>query len=119
MAVGGTVLQDQGAGPTGGCRWQVEFDGQSVKPGRILKVGDLIIGNREMERFEITVQKVTAQRLSASLASGMFNEEPTSIKRRAHEAAQRKLAHADGLGHSVRPDKRQRRKIIDFIRGRK
>jgi len=98
---------------------KVELNGHSVKPGRALKIGDRLIVSREMEKFEITVQKLSAQRLSASLAGAMFTEDAGSIERRAVAAEQRKLANAGGVDQPGRPDKRARRKIIDFIRGRK
>lgn len=98
---------------------KVELNGHTVKPGRVLKSGDRLIISRETEKFEITVQELTAQRRSASLASAMYMEDAGSIERRALAAEQRKLAHAGGIDQSGRPDKRARRKIIDFIRGRK
>ena len=97
---------------------KVELNGHSVKPGRVVKIGDQLTVNRELERFEIIVQRLTSQRLSAALASGLYKEDPTSIERRAQEAEQRQREHAAGVGQPGRPDKRQRRKIIDFIRGR-
>lgn len=98
---------------------KVELNGHSVKPGRALKIGDRLIVSRETEKFDITVQKLTAQRLSASLASAMYIEDAGSIERRAAAAEQRKLEHSGRFDPPGRPDKRARRKIIDFIRGRK
>ena len=98
---------------------KVEMNGHSVKPGRTLKAGDRLVISRESEKLEVTVLKVGEQRLSAPLAQAMYVESPESVERRAQEAEQRKLLRAERSTQTHRPDKRERRKIIDFLRGRR
>ena len=98
---------------------KVEMNGHSVKPGRTLKSGDCLVITREFEKLEVTVVKLAEQRLSAPLAQTMYVESPASVERRAREAEQRKLLRAEKSEQGGRPDKRERRKIIDFIRGRR
>ena len=97
---------------------KVSVNGHSVKPGRTLHIGDRLVISRESEKFEVTVLKVDGQRLSAPLAREMYAEDPASVERRARESEERKLLRTENAAQTGRPDKRERRKIIRFIRGR-
>lgn len=95
---------------------KVVLNGGRVKPGRTLKIGDQLSIGRGDELFEITVDVIAGQRGSASIAREMFTESAVSIERRAQVSLQRKAERDTGSAPSRRPDKRGRRRIIDFIR---
>ncbi len=93
---------------------KVELNGHGVKPGRTLKQGDELTIQRGEERFLITVEDITDQRVSAELAAQRYKEDPSSVEERVKAAAQRKLDKQSGIITTGRPDKRQRRQIINF-----
>jgi ribosome-associated heat shock protein Hsp15 len=95
---------------------KVALNGNRVKPGRTLKIGDQLSIGRGDELFEITVEVIAGQRGSASIAREMFTESAASIERREQMSLRRKAERDAGSVPSRRPDKRGRRQIIDFIR---
>lgn len=97
---------------------KVQLEGHRVKPGRALKNGDRLTISRGEEVFEITVNVVSDRRGPASQALQMFSEDAGSVARREAAALQRKADRAAGVTSLRRPDKRERRQIIDFTRGR-
>lgn len=97
---------------------KVQCNGYRVKPGRALRVGDQLKVNRGEELFEITVAEVSGRRGSAPQAQQMYREDPASVLRREAEAEARKRDHLARQAASGRPTKRERRQIVNFIRGR-
>jgi ribosome-associated heat shock protein Hsp15 len=97
---------------------KVHLDGHRVKPGRTLKTGDRLTVNRGEEVFEITVLDSSDRRGSATQAQALFAEDPSGLQRRLASAERRKMEHDARAECPRRPDKRGRRQIIDFNRGR-
>jgi ribosome-associated heat shock protein Hsp15 len=95
---------------------KVRLAGKRVKPGRTLKPGDQLSVSRGEELFELTVSALSDRRLSAPLAQELFAETDASKRQREAAAEQRKLDRAAHAQRIRRPDKRDRRKIIDFTR---
>jgi ribosome-associated heat shock protein Hsp15 len=95
---------------------KVQIDGQRVKPGRSLKEGDHLTIRRGEDEYRITVSDLGDRRVSAPLAQEKFIEDPDSISRREVAAEQRKKDFKARADRPRRPDKRQRRQIIRFIR---
>jgi len=95
---------------------KVELNGHTVKPGRNLKPGDRLTIQRGDERWVIVVADITDKRVSAELAAIRYVEDPASIEARTKMSEQRKLDRDAGTLAGGRPDKRQRRQIIDFMR---
>jgi ribosome-associated heat shock protein Hsp15 len=95
---------------------KVQIDGHRVKPGRSLKEGDRLTIRRGEEEYLVTVQDLGERRVSATLAQEKFTEDPDSKARREATAEQRKLDYKARADRQRRPDKRQRRQIIRFIR---
>lgn len=93
---------------------KVELNGHGVKPGRNLKAGDQLAIQRGEERFLISVRDIMDRRVSAELAAQRYEEDPASIEQRLKAAEQRKLEKQSGMVTTGRPDKRQRRQIIQF-----
>lgn len=98
---------------------KVRLEGSRIKPGRTLKPGDRLSISRGEESFEITISALSDRRLSAPLAQELYDEDEASKQRREAAAEQRRLEHLAHAQRVRRPDKRERRKIIDFTRRRK
>jgi len=81
-----------------------------------LKPGDRLAIQRGDEHWVIMVADVTDKRVSAELAAMRYVEDPASIEARTKMSEQRNLDREAGILAGGRPDKRQRRQIIDFIR---
>lgn len=95
---------------------KVQVEGNRVKPGRVLKEGDRLTIRRADDTFEITVTDLGDRRVSAKLALEKYVEEPASKTRREAAAEQRKLDYQERAQRPRRPDKRQRRQIVNFTK---
>ena len=93
---------------------KVQIDGHRVKPGRVLCEGDRLTVRRGEEEFEITVTDLGDRRVSAALAQEKYEEDPASIARREATAEQKRLGRQQRAERPRRPDKRERRQIINF-----
>ena len=96
---------------------KVQIDGHKVKPGRILKMGDRLHIRRGEDQYEIVVNDLGDRRLSAALAKDKYTEDAEAKARREAASAQRKSDHHARQDRQRRPDKRQRRQIVQFIKG--
>ncbi len=97
---------------------KVEINGAGAKPSRLVRVGDFLRITRGELIFEVIVEQVGERRVSAPLAREMYSE--TEAGRKAREAQLERLRQerVAGEGPAGRPDKRQRRQIRRFIRGK-
>ena len=90
---------------------KVEFDGQSAKSSRPLRVGEQLQVRRGEERFEVQVLALSSKRGSATIALTLYCESELSRERRLREAAERRAANAGYRPPAGKPDKRARRLI--------
>jgi ribosome-associated heat shock protein Hsp15 len=95
---------------------KVQLNGTRVKPGRTLSEGDSLIIRRGDDEYQVTVTDLGDRRLSAALAQEKYIEDPQAKTRREAAAAQRKLEWQSRMNRQRRPDKRQRRQIINFTK---
>lgn len=95
---------------------KVQLNGAKVKPGRTVALDDQLIIRRGEDEYSITVKDIADRRVSATLASLKFEEDPDSLARRQAAAEQRKLEHQAKIDRPRRPDKRQRREIVRFTK---
>jgi ribosome-associated heat shock protein Hsp15 len=95
---------------------KVQIGGSRVKPGRTLKQGDRLTIRRGEDEYEIIVQDLGDRRVSATLAQEKYLEDPDSKARRESMAEQRKADYQARAERQRRPDKRQRRQIVDFTK---
>ena len=95
---------------------KVELNGTRVKPGRTLSAGDRLTVRRGDDVYEITVLDLGDRRLSASLAQEKYQEDPAAMARREAAAKQRKLDYQARTDRQRRPDKKQRRQIVEFTK---
>ncbi len=71
---------------------QVEVDGQRVKPGRQLKVGELVRVRKSGQAEQVLcVRGFAGARVSFAAAQALYEETPESVAARARFAEQRRL----------------------------
>jgi len=85
--------------------------GSACKPGRAVRSGDRFSVRRGVERFDVEVLAVAAQRGPASVAQTLYRESEASIARRAAEREQQRLQRSDIDHPAHRPNKKARRQI--------
>ena len=95
---------------------KVKVDGDTAKPSRNIQVGDEILIRKPPFEYAITVLKLSPNRLSGSLAAGLYAESPASISQRELLSSQLKAEAAAFPRTRGRPTKRDRRHIIRFVR---
>jgi ribosome-associated heat shock protein Hsp15 len=99
---------------------KVHLNGERTKPGKILRVGDMLAISRGQLTYTIIVRALSEQRGPATLARELYEETEESIRERERMIAFLKAtALPDHRSHSAggRPSKRDRREI-DRLRGR-
>ena len=95
---------------------KVQIEGVRVKPGRMLSVGDCLTIRRGEEEFRVMVDDIGDRRLSAPLAADKYTEDPETKARREAAAEKRRLDREGRQDSLRRPDKRERRQIVRFMR---
>lgn len=96
---------------------RVLLQGQNAKPSREIRRGNrLRIGTAGGE-FEVDVLDLSDERGPAAVAQTLYRELDESRERRAREADLQRASREFEVLPQGRPDKRDRRKIIQF-RGR-
>ncbi|MGI9536468.1 MAG: RNA-binding S4 domain-containing protein [Desulfocapsaceae bacterium] len=95
---------------------KVHVNGQRVKPSRMVSVGDELKINKLEQIFEVTVKGINRFRRPAKEAWNLYEESEASIKNREDQSQMRRLIRAPGAAPAKRPDKRDRRKIREFIK---
>jgi ribosome-associated heat shock protein Hsp15 len=93
---------------------KVQYNGQRSKPGKIVELGADIKIPQGFDLKDVVVQQVKEQRLGAPLAQLMYEETQASEKLRASNVKARKLSAFHSPKPDHRPDKKQRRQIIQF-----
>jgi ribosome-associated heat shock protein Hsp15 len=93
---------------------KVAFNGTRVKPGRVVAKGDELRIQRGEETLTVHVLVCSSRRGPAPEAQKLYRETDESAAQRAVVAAQKALLRAEKAGRERRPDKRQRRQIINF-----
>lgn len=89
----------------------VRIEGQRCKPGRNVRVGDIVELKKDVEEREVIVRGLSTLRGSATVAQTLYEETPESLLRRAEAEALRKLAPPSQTITSGRPTKRDRRDL--------
>jgi len=96
---------------------RIESNGQPAKPSRDVRVGDMLKITNDGGIFTVEVLLLSDIRGSASVAQNLYRETETSREQRMKAAAERKAMREFEQLPTGRPDKRDRRRIIQF-RGR-
>ncbi len=90
---------------------KVEIQGQSVKPSRVVRVGEAWSVRRGDELFNVEVLQLSDKRGSATVAQSLYRESPESIERRAAEREKKRMEATGYRAPTSKPDKRARRLI--------
>ena len=93
---------------------KVHLNGQRVKAGRAVKVGDDMSIQKDATFYEIKVLGINKTRRPAKEAQQLYEETELSIARREQELQIKKLAAATRPVPQRRPDKRQREQLRHF-----
>ena len=96
---------------------RITSNGQTAKPAREVRVGDMLRITNDGGDFEVEVLGVSDVRGPASVAQALYRETETSKEMRLKVAAERRAARQFEILPANRPSKRDRRRIIQF-RGR-
>jgi ribosome-associated heat shock protein Hsp15 len=96
---------------------RIESHGQTAKPAREVRPGDLVKIKIEAAEFQVEVLALSEMRGPAPVARLLYRETQESIDRRLQAAAERKaMPHFEGFREG-KPSKRDRREI-DRLRRR-
>jgi ribosome-associated heat shock protein Hsp15 len=95
---------------------RIQSNGHQAKPGREVRIGDMLRITNDSGDFEVEVLLLSEMRGPAAVAQTLYRETETSRELRAKAAEERKsMPHFEAA--PGRPSKRDRRHIIQF-RGR-
>lgn len=95
---------------------KVHVNGQRCKPGKDIKVGDVITISKDQYTWEVAVTDLNKQRRPATEAALLYAEEPASLVNRQQQIEQRKQQQAlqNPSERERKPNKKQRRQIHRF-----
>jgi len=96
---------------------RIESNGQNAKPSRDVRIGDMLKITNDGGSFTLEVLLLSEIRGSAAIAQTLYRETEASREQRMKVAAERKAMREFEQLPAGRPDKRDRRRIIQF-RGR-
>lgn len=93
---------------------KVQYNGQRSKPGKLVELGALVHIPQGFDYKEVRVLGLSDKRLGAALAQQLYQETPESLAQRQRNAEARKASGLLSPAPAKRPDKKQRRRIIQF-----
>jgi ribosome-associated heat shock protein Hsp15 len=96
---------------------RIQSNGQLAKPAREVRIGDMLQLTNEGGDFQVEVLGLSEARGPASVAQTLYRETEASRELRLKVAAERRAMKQFEQLPAGRPDKRDRRRIIQF-RGR-
>ncbi|KMT64608.1 ribosome-associated heat shock protein Hsp15 [Catenovulum maritimum] len=91
---------------------KVKYNQQKSKPSRSVEIGAFITVQQGVEIKQIEVLALSETRRSATEAQQLYQETQESIKKRTEQALQRKLQYNNNPSPETKPDKKQRRQLI-------
>ena len=94
---------------------KVEVNGQSVKPHRLLKIGDEIRLSRPYGRKQtVTVIALAERHVPKAKARALYNDTTPPMPEEEREMRRLERIYRAGLQRSHTPDKRERRQLRKF-----
>ena len=96
---------------------RIQSNGQPAKPAREVRIGDMLQVTNDGGDFHVEVLGLSEARGPASVAQTLYRETEASRELRLKVAAERRAMKQFEQLPAGRPDKRDRRRIIQF-RGR-
>jgi ribosome-associated heat shock protein Hsp15 len=99
---------------------KVLVDGNRAKPAKLIEVGYELSVQRGLFRYALIVERLNDKRRPAPEARQMYSETDESIREREELVAKLKAEGMTGprMEKSVRPNKKQRRQIVNLKRGK-
>ena len=97
---------------------KVSVDGIRAKPARAVKIGQRLVIRKGPISFEIDIEGLSEQRGPASVAQTLYQETEQSIKAREQQRLEMRSAAAALPRLEHRPERRNRRALAAFKRGR-
>ncbi len=94
----------------------VRLNGHRIKPAKAVQSGDMLHIRRGEVEFTILVLKTVSKRGPATVALTLYEETGESIMNREKSREERRLIRTPAARPVGRPDKRDRRKIREFLR---
>ena len=95
---------------------KVHLNGNRIKPGRAVHIGDSLRIQRGPVMYEVTVTGINRQRRPASEMDRLYEETEASMEARQQLAEVRKLAAGARSAPARRPNKHERKHIVRFKR---
>ncbi len=95
---------------------KVNVNNQAIKAAKNIKIGDKVEIGKTPYKYTITILRLARNRVSASQAALLFDEDKESIQGREELSKQIKADAASYPRTVGRPTKRDRREIIRFTR---
>ncbi len=93
---------------------KVHLNGQRIKAGRLIKIGDVLAIQKATDLFEVTIAGINKTRRPAKEACLSFEESEKSREKRLQEQQIKKLASAVRPVPKRKPDKREREQLRNF-----
>jgi len=93
---------------------KVSYNNNRSKPSKVVEQGAMITLRQSNEEKEVEILVVSDQRRGAPIAQTLYVETTQSIEKREKNTQLRKMHALDNPHPEKRPDKKQRRKIIQF-----
>ncbi len=93
---------------------KVFYNGQRTKSGKAVSLGDKITLRQSYEEREVIVIALADKRRDADFARTLFQETESSIATREKNAFARKQGTLLSPASDTKPDKKQRRELIQF-----
>jgi ribosome-associated heat shock protein Hsp15 len=93
---------------------KITYNEQRTKPSKVVELGAKIKIPTGFDTKIVIVEKIHDKRQSAALAQELYSETQASVEQRERNAEARKLSIFHSPRPDGRPDKKQRRQIIQF-----
>lgn len=93
---------------------KAHLNGQRVKAGRMVKVGDVLSIQKNTDAYEVTILAINKTRRPAKEASLSYEESEQSRTKREKEQGMKKLVSATRPMPQRKPDKREREQLRRF-----
>lgn len=93
---------------------KVSYNNQRSKPSKLVEVGAMVTVRQGQDDKEVELLIISEHRRGAPEAKLLYQETITSIEKREKNSQLRKLNALESPHPDRRPDKKQRRKIIQF-----
>jgi ribosome-associated heat shock protein Hsp15 len=91
---------------------KVHYNGQSVKAGKMVEFGAVLSIRQGETKKEVNVKILSDQRKGALYAQTLYEETKSSIKKREQYQILRKLSLQNAPHPDKKPNKKQRRQLI-------